>query len=36
MNKLVQCYFWSTALYDKKLGTVRKTDQKYLERFEMQ
>jgi hypothetical protein len=29
------CYIWSIALYGAETWTLRKTDQKYLENFEM-
>jgi hypothetical protein len=34
-EKLVKCYIWSIALYGAETWTLRKLDQKYLERFEM-
>jgi hypothetical protein len=34
-KKLVKCYIWSIALYGAENWTLRKTDQKYLESFEM-
>jgi hypothetical protein len=34
-KKLVTCYIWSTALYGAKIWTLRKVNQRYLERFEM-
>jgi hypothetical protein len=34
-KKLVKCYIWSIALYDAEKWTLRKVDQKYLERFEI-
>jgi hypothetical protein len=34
-KKLVKCYIWSIALYGAETWTLRKTDQKYLESFEM-
>jgi hypothetical protein len=34
-KKLVKCYIWSTALYGAETWTLRKVDQKYLERFAM-
>jgi hypothetical protein len=34
-KKLVKCYIWSIALYGAEIWTLRKIDQKYLERFEM-
>jgi hypothetical protein len=34
-KKLVKCYIWSIALYGDETWTLRKTDQKYLESFEM-
>jgi hypothetical protein len=32
-KKLVKCYIWSIALYGAETWTLRKVDQKYLERF---
>ena len=34
-KKLVKRYIWSMALYDAETWTLRATDQKYLESFEM-
>ena len=34
-KKLVRCYIWSIALYGSETWTLRKLEQKYLERFEM-
>ena len=34
-KKLVKCYVWSIALYGAETWTLRATDQKYLESFEM-
>jgi hypothetical protein len=34
-KKLVKCYIWSIALYGVETWTLRKVDQKYLERFDM-
>jgi hypothetical protein len=34
-KKLVKCYIWSKALCGAEKWTLRKVDQKYLERFEM-
>jgi len=34
-KKLVKCYIWSMALYGAETWTLRATDQKYLESFEM-
>ena len=34
-KKLVRCYIWSVALYASETWTLRKLEQKYLERFEM-
>jgi hypothetical protein len=34
-KKLVKCYIWSIALYGAGTWTLRKVDQKYLERLEM-
>jgi len=34
-KKLVKCYIWSIAVYGAETGTLRATDQKQLERFEM-
>ena len=34
-KKLVKCYIWSMALYGAENWTLRKTDQKYLESFEL-
>jgi hypothetical protein len=34
-NKLVKCYIWSISLYGAETWTLRKVDQKCLERFEM-
>ena len=34
-KKLVKCYGWSTVLCDVQIWTLPKSDQKYLERFEM-
>jgi hypothetical protein len=34
-KKLVKCYIWSKALYFAETWTLRKVEQKYLERFEM-
>ena len=34
-KKLLKCYIWSIALYDAKIWTFRKSDQKYLETSEM-
>ena len=34
-KKLVKCYVWSMALYGAETGTLRATDQKRLESFEM-
>jgi hypothetical protein len=34
-QKLVKCYIWSIALYGAEMWTLRKADQKYLERFEI-
>ena len=33
MNKVVQCYVWSIALYGDENLTLRKIDEKYLESF---
>ena len=35
LNKLVNCYVWSIALYGSKTWTLRKLEREYLERFEM-
>jgi hypothetical protein len=35
MRKLAKCYMWSTALYGAETWTLRKVDQKHLERFKM-
>ena len=32
-KKLVSCYVWSIALYGSETWTLRKLEQKYLERF---
>ena len=34
-KRLVRCYVWSIALYGAETWTLRATDQKHLERFEM-
>jgi hypothetical protein len=34
-KKLVKCYIWTIALYGAETWTLRATDQKYLESFEM-
>ena len=34
-KKLVKCYVWSMALYGAETWTLRATDQKSLESFEM-
>ena len=34
-KKLVKCYVWSMDLYGAKTWTLRATDQKALESFEM-
>jgi len=34
-KKLVKCYVWSVALYGAETWTLRATDQKHLESFEM-
>jgi len=34
-KKLIKCYIWSMGLYGAETWTLRATDQKYLERFEM-
>ena len=34
-KKLVKCYVWSMALYGAEAWTLRATDQKRLESFEM-
>ena len=34
-KRLVRCYVWSTALYGAETWTLRATDQKQLESFEM-
>jgi len=34
-KKLVKCYIWNMALYGPETWTLRATDQKYLECFEM-
>ena len=34
-KRLVRCYVWSTALYGAETWTLRATDQKHLESFEM-
>jgi hypothetical protein len=34
-TKLFKCYIWSTTLYGAENRTLRKTDQKYVESFEM-
>jgi hypothetical protein len=34
-KKPVKCYTWSIALYGAETWTLRKVDQKYMERFEM-
>ena len=34
-KKLVKCYVWSMALYGAETWTLRATDQKCLESFEM-
>jgi hypothetical protein len=34
-KKLTKCYIWSIALYGAETWTIWKTDQKYLESFEM-
>jgi hypothetical protein len=34
-KKLAKYYIWSTALYCAETWTIQKTDQKYLESFEM-
>jgi hypothetical protein len=34
-NKLVRCYVWSIALYGSETWTLRKSERKYLESFEM-
>ena len=31
----MKCYIWSTALYGAEVWTLRKSDQKYIESFEM-
>ena len=35
-KKLVTCYVWSMALYGAETWTLRATDQKHLESFEME
>ena len=35
MKKLVKCYVWCMALYGAETWTLRATDQKHLESFEM-
>jgi hypothetical protein len=32
-KKLVKCYIWSIAFYGAENWTLRKVDQKYLEKF---
>ena len=34
-KKLVKCYVWSMALYGAETWTLRETDQKRLESFEI-
>ena len=34
-KRLVRCYVWSIALYGAETWTLRATDQKHLESFEM-
>jgi hypothetical protein len=34
-KNLVKCYTWNVAFYGAETWTLRKVDQKYLERFEM-
>ena len=34
-KKLVNCYIWSTDIYNGETWTLRKENQKYLESFEM-
>jgi len=34
-KRLVRCYIWSTTLYGAETLTLRATDQKHLESFEM-
>jgi len=34
-NRLVRCYVWSIALYGAETWTLRATDQKHLESFQM-
>ena len=34
-KKLVKCYVWSMALYGAETWTLRATDRKHLESFEM-
>ena len=34
-KKLIKCYIWSMGLFGAETWTLRATDQKYLERFEM-
>jgi len=34
-KKLVKCYIWSIALFGAEAWTLRATDQKHLESFEM-
>jgi len=34
-KRLVRCYVWSIALYGAEISTLRATDQKHLESFEM-
>ena len=34
-KKIVKCYIWSIAFYGAETWTLRKTDQKCLEHFEM-
>jgi hypothetical protein len=34
-KRLVRCYVWSLALYGAETWTLRATDQKHLESFEM-
>ena len=34
-KKLVRCYVWSIALYGAETWTLRATDQKHLDSFEM-